>query len=198
MVFRETPRAAPAVPTVTTLRRPRSSAVHAASVVFRREAIAALDQADIPWRISFLSPSLSGLWAAVAAGLGISARVAYGLPHTLVPLINADLPLLPKLSLAPRRPIQAIGTPVRIGSCASSSFSHASTRSSSPRKRSLLRGIRKTSSRFSDDPSENGCGYDGVRATPILLSEESSEFGAKLRQLARLPRRKAFMVGPYR
>jgi len=80
--------------------RPLSLAMFEAPCLFRREAIAALDHAGIPWRISFLSPSLSGLWAAVAGGVGISARVAFGLPQTLAPIENAELPQLPKLSLS--------------------------------------------------------------------------------------------------
>jgi len=43
-----------------------------APCVFRKAGIEALDAAGIPWRITFTSPSLAGLWAAVDAGLGIS------------------------------------------------------------------------------------------------------------------------------
>jgi len=50
---------------------------------FRQRALAALDAAGVPWRIAFTSPSLHGLWAAVAAGLGVTLRTAVGLPATL-------------------------------------------------------------------------------------------------------------------
>lgn len=50
---------------------------------FRSRALAALDQAGLPWRIAFTSPSLPGLWAAVEAGLGVTLRTAVGLPATL-------------------------------------------------------------------------------------------------------------------
>ncbi|HZJ53403.1 MAG TPA: LysR substrate-binding domain-containing protein [Myxococcaceae bacterium] len=47
---------------------------------FRRLALAALDRAGIPWRVVFSSPSLSGLWAAVAAGLGVTVRTELAAP----------------------------------------------------------------------------------------------------------------------
>src|SRR3546814_7160629 len=40
-------------------------------------------------RIVFTSPSLSGLWAAVGAGLGVTIRTPEGLPAPLAPL-DAD------------------------------------------------------------------------------------------------------------
>ena len=49
--------------------------------LFRRRGLAALDEAGISWRLTFTSPSLSGLWAAVAAGLGITLRTPHGLPE---------------------------------------------------------------------------------------------------------------------
>ncbi|MEW6638969.1 MAG: LysR substrate-binding domain-containing protein [Pseudomonadota bacterium] len=50
---------------------------------FRQRALDALDAAGVPWRIAFTSPSLHGLWAAVAAGLGVTLRTTVGLPATL-------------------------------------------------------------------------------------------------------------------
>jgi len=49
--------------------------------LFRRRGLAALDVAGISWRLAFTSPSLSGLWAAVAAGLGITLRTPHVLPE---------------------------------------------------------------------------------------------------------------------
>lgn len=49
----------------------------------RSRAIATLDAAGIPWRIAFTSPGLSGLWAGVSAGLGITLRTRIGMPETL-------------------------------------------------------------------------------------------------------------------
>ena len=55
-------------------------AVYEAPCFFRQRALDALDRAGVAWRIAFTSPSLSGLWAAVEAGLGITLRTAIGLP----------------------------------------------------------------------------------------------------------------------
>jgi DNA-binding transcriptional LysR family regulator len=54
--------------------------------LFRRQGLAALDAAGISWRLVFTSQSLSGLWAAVAAGLGVTLRTPQGLPSHAVPL----------------------------------------------------------------------------------------------------------------
>ncbi|WP_294646257.1 LysR substrate-binding domain-containing protein [uncultured Aureimonas sp.] len=68
---------------------------------FRDPAISALDQAGLPWRIAVSSPSLSGLWAAASAGLGITMRTRIGLPPGLVALdpVETGLPALPSVSL---------------------------------------------------------------------------------------------------
>ena len=70
-------------------------ALFSAPCACRQAAIDALDAAAIPWRITFTSPSLPGLWAAVAAGLGITVRTEMGLPDALKVLDGPDL--LPKL-----------------------------------------------------------------------------------------------------
>jgi len=64
---------------------------------FRAAAIAALDRAGRPWRLSFTSPSLAGLWAAAEAGLGVTMRTRIGLPASLAPLDR--LPPLPEIAL---------------------------------------------------------------------------------------------------
>ncbi|MCG5263171.1 LysR family transcriptional regulator [Cupriavidus gilardii] len=67
---------------------------------FHDAATAALDRAGIPWRISFTSPNLGGLWAAAAAGLGLVVRTPYGLPASLRQFGAADgLPPLGKMPL---------------------------------------------------------------------------------------------------
>lgn len=50
---------------------------------FRKEAIRALDDAGVPWRLAAVSPSVAGLHAAARGGLGITARSALGLPRGL-------------------------------------------------------------------------------------------------------------------
>lgn len=68
-----------------------------APCVMRSAAIAALDRARLPWRVAFTSPSLGGVWAAVAAGLGVTVRTRAGLPPTLAVLEH--LPRLPEIQL---------------------------------------------------------------------------------------------------
>ena len=65
---------------------------------FRRLALDALDRAGIPWRIAFTSPSLSGLWAAAAAGLGVTSRTELGAPPRVVRCVDRRLPALPSLA----------------------------------------------------------------------------------------------------
>jgi DNA-binding transcriptional LysR family regulator len=76
-----------------------------APCLLRSTATTALDRAGIPWRIAFTSPSLSGIWAAVAAGLGIAVRTEIGLPRNLRALDPAiiTLPSLPTLGLSLHR-----------------------------------------------------------------------------------------------
>ena len=69
--------------------------------VFRQPGIDALEKAKRPWRLAFTSPSLSGLWAAAAAGLGLTIRTALGLPAPLALLDRASgLPKLPQVELS--------------------------------------------------------------------------------------------------
>jgi DNA-binding transcriptional LysR family regulator len=60
-----------------------------------------LDRAGLPWRMAFSSPSLGGIWAAVAAGLGLTIRTDIGLPATVRAMAPQvlGLPALPKLAL---------------------------------------------------------------------------------------------------
>lgn len=72
-----------------------------APCLLRTAAINALDRAGIAWRLAFISPSLGGLWAATAAGLGLTIRTPIGLPGTVqaIPPGENELPLLPNLGL---------------------------------------------------------------------------------------------------
>ncbi|MCA1177348.1 MULTISPECIES: LysR substrate-binding domain-containing protein [unclassified Pantoea] len=62
-----------------------------APCLMRTRAITVLEQAGIAWRVVFTSHSLSGIWAAVQAGLGVTLRSHIGLPAYLSPL-TAPLP----------------------------------------------------------------------------------------------------------
>ncbi len=70
--------------------------------IFRHLGLAALDRQGLRWRLSFVSPSLPGLWAAVDAGLGITVRTAISLPAHLSFLdpLAAGLPALPSVALS--------------------------------------------------------------------------------------------------
>lgn len=67
----------------------------------REMVTAALDRAGIPWRHAFSSSSLAALWAASAAGLGLTVRTSFGLPRSVKALdaSAAGLPELPAMSL---------------------------------------------------------------------------------------------------
>ncbi|HMG51312.1 MAG TPA: LysR substrate-binding domain-containing protein [Inquilinus sp.] len=71
-----------------------------APCLLRTAATNALDRAGIPWRLAFVSPSLGGLWAAVAAGLGVTVRTEFGLPAGVRALDPATAPPLPSLAVA--------------------------------------------------------------------------------------------------
>jgi DNA-binding transcriptional LysR family regulator len=69
--------------------------------VFRQPGVEALERTHRPWRLAFTSPSLSGLWAATAAGLGVTVRTQLGLPTPLTVLgKSSGLPKLPQIALS--------------------------------------------------------------------------------------------------
>jgi DNA-binding transcriptional LysR family regulator len=75
-----------------------------APCLYRREAIAALDRAGIAWRPAFTTPSLQGLWPAVAAGLGLTVRTPLGLPASVRRLEpGRGLPAMPDIELSLHR-----------------------------------------------------------------------------------------------
>lgn len=67
----------------------------------REMTTAALDRAGMPWRHAFSSSSLAALWAASAAGLGLTVRTSFGLPRSVQALDRSSvgLPELPSISL---------------------------------------------------------------------------------------------------
>jgi DNA-binding transcriptional LysR family regulator len=85
-------------------REPLPLIVFEKPCAFREAGIAALDAAGLPWRVSFTSPSLSGLWAAAAAGLGFTLRTPIGLPAGVAVIgEEAGLPPLPDIRLSLHR-----------------------------------------------------------------------------------------------
>jgi DNA-binding transcriptional LysR family regulator len=75
--------------------------------VFRDRVISALEKASMSWRIVYTSPSLTGLLAAVEAGLGITARLSH---RNRAPV--AGLPELQPVELAVYRNPQATPAPL--------------------------------------------------------------------------------------
>ncbi|MGV3742654.1 MAG: LysR substrate-binding domain-containing protein [Burkholderiaceae bacterium] len=68
--------------------------------IFHQAAVGALDQAGIKWRIAVTSPTQGGLWAAAAAGIGLTVRTAVSKPPLLADLGEAlELPELPEIGL---------------------------------------------------------------------------------------------------
>lgn len=87
-----------------------------APCIMRSAAIRALDQAGIAWRIAFTSPGLSGVWAAAAAGLGLTVRTELGLPSSLRVLDAQDaawLPPLPEVGLRLHRAEAELNPPAQ-------------------------------------------------------------------------------------
>lgn len=73
--------------------------VAAESSQFRRIAVDHLDRAGIPWRITYTSPTVVGVRAAVRAGLGVTARSVEMLGNDLRVMGDAEaLPRLPDVS----------------------------------------------------------------------------------------------------
>ncbi|MGY2048821.1 LysR substrate-binding domain-containing protein [Methylobacterium sp. JK268] len=72
-----------------------------APCLLRKIACDRLEQHGIAWRIAFVSPSLGGLWAATAAGLGIALRTRVGSPSSVrvIDPAASGLPTLPSLGL---------------------------------------------------------------------------------------------------
>ncbi|MGB7170863.1 MAG: LysR substrate-binding domain-containing protein, partial [Acidobacteriaceae bacterium] len=62
----------------------------------------ALERAGRPWRVAMTSPSLTGLWAAVSAGLGLTTRAELGMPAD-VQTIDLGLPPLGNIPIVLHR-----------------------------------------------------------------------------------------------
>ncbi len=85
----------------TSATRPLPLALFPGACTYRNAALAALDAAGIDWEIVYESPSLSGLRAAVSAGLAVTARTARLAGGQLRALDGRNgLPRLPDLEFA--------------------------------------------------------------------------------------------------
>jgi DNA-binding transcriptional LysR family regulator len=68
--------------------------------LYREAAVRALKQAGIDYRIVLTSPSVSGVWAAVQAGLGVTPRMRLGSPRGTCEVGKRRLPVLPPVHLS--------------------------------------------------------------------------------------------------
>jgi DNA-binding transcriptional LysR family regulator len=71
--------------------------------LFREFALEALARAGIAYRVAFTSPSVSGLWAALRAGVGVTARMPIGLPQQVGSWGAPGLPPPPPVRLSLHR-----------------------------------------------------------------------------------------------
>ncbi|KZN14401.1 LysR substrate-binding domain-containing protein [Marinomonas sp. TW1] len=82
-----------------TLDKPLPLVLFERPCLMREQALQALDQQALGWRIALTSHSLSGAWSAVEAGLGITVRTIAGMPKSLSIIESEYLPTLPFLQL---------------------------------------------------------------------------------------------------
>lgn len=75
--------------------------------LFKQKATATLDAAGIRWKVVYQSQSLSGIWPAVNAGFGITARPRIGCPDTLE-TVDGILPGLGKIGIQLHRSKQTL------------------------------------------------------------------------------------------
>lgn len=66
--------------------------------ILRQIAIDTLDEHLLPWHIAYECNSLSALWAAVRAGIGVSIRTNFSIPQDLEKMKNNPLPALPNFN----------------------------------------------------------------------------------------------------
>lgn len=68
--------------------------------LFRQAALQTLDAEGRSWRMALTTPSLSGVWAAVRAGQGLTVRIAHRVPDGIVDITERyALPALPAMEI---------------------------------------------------------------------------------------------------
>jgi DNA-binding transcriptional LysR family regulator len=81
-------------------QRPLPLVLFDAPCLFRQAAVDVLNRANRPWRLILTTPSLAGVWAGLAAGLGVTVRTRLGVPPSLTPLTaRSCLPALPPVAV---------------------------------------------------------------------------------------------------
>jgi DNA-binding transcriptional LysR family regulator len=84
------------------VRQPLPLALFSPPCGCQTPGLEALERAGRPWRVAMTSPSLTGLWAAVSAGLGLTTRADLGLPAD-VQTIDLGLPPLGNIPITLHR-----------------------------------------------------------------------------------------------
>jgi DNA-binding transcriptional LysR family regulator len=84
------------------VRQPLPLALFSPPCGCQTPGLEALERAGRPWRVAMTSPSLTGLWAAVSAGLGLTTRAELGLPED-VRTIDLGLPPLGNIPIVLHR-----------------------------------------------------------------------------------------------
>jgi DNA-binding transcriptional LysR family regulator len=84
------------------VRQPLPLALFSPPCGCQTPGLEALERAGRPWRVAMTSPSLTGLWAAVSAGLGLTSRAELGLPAD-VKTIDLGLPPLGTIPITLQR-----------------------------------------------------------------------------------------------
>ena len=84
------------------VRQPLPLALFSPPCGCQTPGLEALERAGRPWRVAMTSPSLTGLWAAVSAGLGLTTRAELGLPED-VRTIDFGLPPLGNIPITLHR-----------------------------------------------------------------------------------------------
>ena len=93
-------------------RRPLPLVLLDGPCIYRDDAIGALERAGIAWSVAFSTASVTAMWAAVAAGVGVTARMDLGAPRS-VRLVDEELglPALRSTVLSVVRPVVRPGAP---------------------------------------------------------------------------------------
>jgi DNA-binding transcriptional LysR family regulator len=85
-------------------RTPLPLVVYPEGCIYRRRLMQALDNAGIPWRVVYCSPSLAGLQAAIMSGLGLTVLARSTVPQGLQVLApDALLPALTPVTIGLHR-----------------------------------------------------------------------------------------------
>jgi len=84
------------------IRQPLPLALFSPPCGCQTPGLEALEKAGRTWRVAMTSPSLTGLWAAVSAGLGLTTRADLGLPPD-VQTIDLGLPPLGNIPITLHR-----------------------------------------------------------------------------------------------